>query len=795
MAVPLILDISSIISEEKSLSSLLSVASIIEKSNALQGIVIIVAIAEDEKSKRLISELQQRDLRFIEVKGSASSIVDLVPENAHFISDDPLLIAKLGDKHSFWDHDDITKYSSKSLSSHIGFPHSAMTLYSLLCGSNHYHMTRLDNVMSEEAIRICQRYPTANALLEAPKDELPISISNNIGKVKERAIQLKKFITGVKQPFDWMPFALSLKREKDNSERNNDTNSLKEVYELEKLYDITNSQNSISIFYEKDRLILANEVQHISCEISDKLSLKNIFDIIYEKLASANTDVYAFNSKNLRKALMQEGLVVPKINDISTLAYLGNNLNKSPDLNSLLNTELNVSIERGAEDSVTPEEIMQLPRLFEKMYDSLTQTQKRYYDEIEIPFLNVVSEMENSGMKVDIKRLHAAHQKCLNMLEHCNSFISDTLGENVDVSDRKVVESVLYDKLNLQRSDTLKRSTDADTLNYLSKKNPDYKPIINAISLALRQVTMMNNYTKKYGDYINPETGRIHGTINTTSTKTGRISCSDPNLMGIPKKSSEGKLIKSCFIAPDNMAIVKADYSQIELKILAHMSKEPVLVNGFKKGLDVHRATAGSVFDKAYEDVTEEERQAAKSINFGLIYGMQAKSLAQEINKSESEAKNYMEKYFNKLPRVNQFLNWVKNNAKRDGYIKTLFHRHINIEHIQSKNRFQVMAGERQASNAPMQSSAADIIKKAMVDLYNRKMRDNLGFNFVMQVHDEIILYTPLEEVELTRNALKEAMENAVNLDVPIDVDVEVSYNLASKSVDKDKDIEFDMAM
>lgn len=795
MAPPLILDISSTISEEKSLSSVLSVALIIQKSNGLRGVVPVVANIEGVDVSKITNELNEKGVRFIEIQSSLSAYMESIPKDSHILSDDPLVISRLGEEHQYWDHEDITQYTAKSLSDSVGFPHSAMTVYSMLCGASYYNLSRLDGIMSEEAIRTCRRFPTAKSLLEANLDDIPVSVANNIEAIKQRTASLKRFLNKDETEIAWDSVVMDISpRSAENSQTGNQT-TIREVHQLGELYNIMEDAEVISISYENNVLTIVNGEKHVSCQISDKLSQHNVFNIVHEQLMPSDVDIYAFSSKTLRKAFMSEGLSVPKIDDLATLAYISNNLNKEPELSELIERELGEAADFEMDVQVSIDELRKLPQLFDVLSKTITPTQRRYYDEIEIPFLNVVSEMEKTGMKLDAKRLNAAHQKCLNMLEHCNSFVSDTLGEDFDLGDRKVIESLLYDKLNLKLPNTSKRSTDAETIAYIAKNNPDYKPVINAVSLAIRQKTMMNSYTNKYSGYINPETGHIHGTIRTTATKTGRISCSDPNLMGIPKKSNEGKLIKSCFVAPDGMAIVRADYSQIELKILAHMSKEPVLVEGFRKGLDVHRATAASVFEKPYEDITAEERQAAKSVNFGLIYGMQAKSLALEINKTESEAEGFMNKYFEKLPRVKQFLDWIKGNARANGYIKTLFQRHINIENIQSNNRFQVMAGERQASNAPMQASAADIIKKAMVDLYRRKESEGLGFNFVMQVHDEIILYSPLEEVEKTSLALKQAMENSVTLHVPINVDVEVSYNLASSNLEEERDVDYGVAI
>jgi DNA polymerase-1 len=490
-----------------------------------------------------------------------------------------------------------------------------------------------------------------------------------------------------------------------------------------------------------------------------------------------------FDSKKFRRALLKSGVTDFHIDDIATLAYQENNLNKNAEFEVVLEEKLRENFPLDNSSLSQFERLERLPDLKLTLMNELTERQIMYYQRIEIPVLDVVSEMENTGLKLNTAKLKAIHDKFEEMITQCDDFLSSAAGRRVNSRNRKDIEILLYDDLKFPQ--IKKRSTDADTITELGRKFPASKPIFNTIALAFRNVTMIEKYTSRYGDFVDEDSGHIHPTINTRSTKTGRLSCKDPNLMGIPKKSREGKLIKAAFEAPEKLIIVKADYSQIELKILAHSSQEPVLLHGFRNNLDVHRATASAVFGKSYEEVTDTERNSAKAINYGLIYGMQKYSLAKEINVTPNEAENFISTYFEKMPMVKKFLDWTVEKAHQNGYVKTILGRHINIDNINSNEQKLVRAAERQATNAPMQGSAADIVKKAMADLDIIRKERGLDFKCALQVHDELIIYSTEDGLMEAKKALKEAMENAVKLRVPINVDVEMGYNLISKTIDK----------
>lgn len=788
MSSPLILDISSIISENKGVAAILSIASIIQHSNNVSGVIPVVSDINKDISESVRGELESKGIKYLNIEGSLSGYIASLPAGAHIVSDDPLVISKIKDSLTYWDHEDMTQYQASDLKEMMGFESSATTVYSILRGTTFYDMPALDKVMQTEAIDVSRRFSTVKALLKADLMDLPKSIADRMNEIKTRAAFLASKVKINSNELEWDKFANKLEIKKGQLSEI-DTSSVFKINELQNLnalYTVFDTTSNINMSFVGNQLLVTNGDETVLCNISDSLPEKNVIEMLASRLSESKITPFMFESKELRKRFIKFDIKIPTIIDISELAYSANNLDKEPVLEKLIETKLNKEGSFDMDPDSQSDNLRKLPDIYDAIMNSLSDVQQRYYHEIALPVLNVIAEMESTGMKLDAQRLNLVDEKFKNMIEHCNNFVADTLGQSFDLTDRAAVSKLLYDVLKIKPL-TDKRSTDKETINEFLKLYPEKGPIITAVSLALKQSELVNKCTNKYAEFIDNESGHIHPTLNTKSTKTGRLSCTEPNMMGIPSKGNEGKLIKSCFIAPEGMAIVKADYSQIELKVLAHMSGDPVLVNGFRQGLDIHRATAASVFEKAYEDVTDEERSATKSINFGLIYGMQKNSLAIKLGKTEKEAEAFINTYFQKLPKVKQFLDWTKKNAIEKGFIKTLFHRHIHIENAQSKNRYQVMAAERQASNAPMQGTAAEIVKKAMVDLHKIKEAEGLNFKMVMQVHDEIILYSPIEEVDRASDALKRAMENAVKLKVPINVDVDVGYSLISKKME-DKD-------
>lgn len=287
---------------------------------------------------------------------------------------------------------------------------------------------------------------------------------------------------------------------------------------------------------------------------------------------------------------------------------------------------------------------------------------------------------------------------------------------------------------------------------------------------------LKSTYTDKLPQMVNTQTGRVHTSYHQAVTATGRLSSSDPNLQNIPIRNEEGRRIRQAFIAREGYTIIAADYSQIELRIMAHLSKDQGLINAFSEGKDIHRSTAAEIFAVPLDQVTSEQRRSAKAINFGLIYGMSAFGLSRQLGVPRGEAQKYMDLYFQRYPNVQTFMTEIRETAKAQGYVSTLFGRRLYLPDISSANAIRRKAAERVAINAPMQGSAADIIKRAMITL-DKQIADHPDIQMIMQVHDELVFEVCSEKVAEFSQLIKQTMEQAAQLVVPLIVDIGIGKN------------------
>jgi len=334
----------------------------------------------------------------------------------------------------------------------------------------------------------------------------------------------------------------------------------------------------------------------------------------------------------------------------------------------------------------------------------------------------------------------------------------------------------LFDKLGikpLKKTPSGKPSTNEDVLQELALDHPLPKVLLEYRGLA----KLKSTYTDKLPKMINQQTGRVHTSYNQAVAITGRLASSDPNLQNIPVRTAEGRRIREAFVAPSGFTLLAADYSQIELRIMAHLSKDEGMLKAFANNEDIHRATAAEVFGVDKDSVESEQRRFAKVINFGLIYGMSAFGLAQNLNIERSAAASYIERYFARYPGVRQYMDDTRELAKENGYVETYFGRRLWVPEISSSNGTRRAGAERAAINAPMQGTAADLIKLAMVAVQNWLVSEGLQTKLIMQVHDELVLEVPDGELELVKVKLPELMQSVATLDVPLLAEVGVSGN------------------
>lgn len=397
------------------------------------------------------------------------------------------------------------------------------------------------------------------------------------------------------------------------------------------------------------------------------------------------------------------------------------------------------------------------------------------YKTMELPLLHVLSRMERTGVLIDSDALFIQSNEIATRLTALEKQAYALAGQPFNLASTKQLQEILFDKLGLpvlQKTPKGAPSTNEEVLEELSYSHELPKILVEHRGLS----KLKSTYTDKLPQMVNSQTGRVHTSYHQAVTATGRLSSSDPNLQNIPIRNEEGRRIRQAFIAREGYSIVAADYSQIELRIMAHLSGDQGLINAFSQGKDIHRSTAAEIFGVSLDEVTSEQRRNAKAINFGLIYGMSAFGLSRQLGISRPDAQKYMDLYFQRYPSVQQFMTDIRAKAKAQGYVETLFGRRLYLPDINSSNAMRRKGAERVAINAPMQGTAADIIKRAMIKI-DEVIRHDPDIEMIMQVHDELVFEVRSEKVAFFREQIKQHMEAAAELVVPLIVEVGVGKN------------------
>ena len=398
------------------------------------------------------------------------------------------------------------------------------------------------------------------------------------------------------------------------------------------------------------------------------------------------------------------------------------------------------------------------------------------YNTLEMPLLSVLARLERNGVLIDDNLLIHQSMELSQQMMSLEQKAHDEAGHNFNLNSPKQIQTILYEQLQIpviKRTPKGQPSTDESVLQELAEEYALPKLIIEHRSLS----KLKSTYTDKLPEQINVKTGRVHTSYHQAVTATGRLSSSEPNLQNIPIRSPEGRKIRQAFIAPEGYKIVAADYSQIELRIMAHLASDEGLITAFSQGEDVHRATAAEVFNVPLSDVTTDLRRKAKAVNFGLIYGMSAFGLAKQLDVSRSDAQTYINAYFARYPGVKKYMDDTRILAKEQGYVETLFGRRLYLPEIDSRNAALRQYAERTAINAPMQGTAADIIKRAMLTVDEWLLRGEIDVKMIMQVHDELVFEINEQDVDVAVEKIKSLMSSAAELTVPLIVDVGVGNN------------------
>jgi len=461
--------------------------------------------------------------------------------------------------------------------------------------------------------------------------------------------------------------------------------------------------------------------------------------------------------------------------DTMIASYLLNPASPNRELEDISLEHLNLVLPGGEEALPARADcIMQLARLLDTKLK--IQEQDRLFYDVELPLVQVLGEMEINGIAVDKKQLEAMSEELGRSIEKLAGEIYRLAGQVFNINSPKQLGKILFEELKLPVIKKTKTgySTDAEVLEELAVNHD-----IVAKVLEYRQLTKLKStYTDGLAALINPKTGRLHTSFHQTVTATGRLSSSEPNLQNIPVRLEQGRMIRKVFIPHrEGNLLLTADYSQIELRVLAHISGDPVLIEAFKKGEDIHIRTASEIFGVRPEEVTRELRNRAKAINFGIVYGLSDFGLARDAKVRRQEARQYIDNYFVRYAGVKSYINRIVHEAREKGFVTTLLNRRRYLPDLFSPNRTVRSFGERTAINTPIQGSAADIIKLAMIKIHREIVEHNLKAKMILQVHDELIFDTPVEEVEQLKILVKQCMENALVLNVPLEVDIKIGPN------------------
>ena len=603
------------------------------------------------------------------------------------------------------------------------------------------------------------------------KTEMPADISFDNMKVKEiDKIKLINFA----QKFGFKSLLSQYKI--DNNYINTQTHS-----EVKSLEEINNSKldqelisriiydSVVSLYYTKDQFFLATKSINLVISYQkdkeqtlqfdlEKLTLDNILSFLKPILESESVKKILFLSKEFIKILSLLNIKIVAFEDLALMSYVISTSNRYKSLENLI-----PDINLGATLMLNSYNYLQ-KQLIKNKDLSL-------YELLEKPLIKVLANIENKGVLVEPNILKTITQDLEKLIIQIENEVYEITGEQFNIGSPKQLGIILFDKLQLVTNNKKSKksgnyTTDADTLEELSSNGHKIAELI----LKWRQYTkLINTYTEGLLKSINPITKRIHTTFEMNATTTGRLSSHNPNMQNIPIKTEEGRRIRKAFIAKSGNCLISADYSQIELRLLAHFAKIQQLKEALISGLDIHAVTASEIFNIPLEKITPDLRRKAKGINFGIIYGISPFGLARNIHISQKEAKLYIEKYFNKYPGIKDYMETTVDFAKKHGYVQTIMKRRCAIEEINSNSYAVKSFAERAAINAPLQGSSADIIKKAMIDLTS-----DLSSMLILQIHDELLFEVPEERAQDYAAQITQIMENAIELTVPLKVDIKI---------------------
>jgi len=581
-----------------------------------------------------------------------------------------------------------------------------------------------------------------------------------------------------KQQENEPPYNNELNFEIDNK---NEENYLSQKLESEKgiriLIDKVLSSKSVSIDY-----LISESNSYISFCLSSTISYYvnfNLKDISYtlslfQEIFESKILKIIYDHKHFLKILKANKINIDdNFFDIKIANYLIDS-SRRDDLESILKLNINAEIS----ENQIHKRVFYIKKTYELLFDSLKLNGLiDLFLQIEMPLSRILMEMEFEGVKLDKSLIKKLSIQFENNLNDTQNKIFDFCGKEFNLASPKQLGEVLFDDLKIEsnpkKTKTGQYSTSEETLSKLSKKHTIVKEILDWRSLQ----KLMTTYINALPDQVDEKTDRIHSVFNQTNTTTGRLSSNNPNLQNIPIRTKNGRMIRSAFTAKEGNVIISADYSQIELRVIASMSGDKNMIDAFNNNEDIHASTAANVFGINIQEVTKEQRSHAKIVNFGIIYGVSAFGLSNQTNLTRAESKVIIDNYYNSYPSLKEFMTNQINYARENGFVKTIVGRKRFLNDINSRNGMIRSSAERNAINTPVQGSAADIIKLSMIKIFNDLNSKVMKTKLILQVHDELVFEAPKNEIEQAKKIIIDNMENAYKLEVPLTVDIGVGEN------------------
>lgn len=626
------------------------------------------------------------------------------------------------------------------------------------------------------------------------------------GKLKEKLVENKDLAYLSRELgtiYKEVPLAITIEDIK-RVEPNND-----ELYNLFAKLQLKKFIESMNLKANENKIVSTFDDSKIEIEDLEKLELKDIKELAYyyedglavyanekayykknplkedlEKIFASDVLKIGFKEKEMYLKLKQMDIIPNNLMfDLEIAAYIMNPSKSTYKLDDIIMEELNIIVENktsneqisfegfGDEAKDNKEELAKYARYIykckEKYEEELKEKEQlKLFSEVEMPLVKVLAEMEYIGVYVDKEMLKEYSVSLNQKVDELTKDIYQTAGIEFNINSPKQLGEVLFEKLNLPIIKKTKTgySTDGDVLEKLREEHPVIDKILEYRTLSKLKATYVDGMLP----LINEKTQRIHAKFNQTVTATGRISCTDPNLQNIPIRTEIGRELRKIFVAKEGCMLIDADYSQVELRVLAHMSGDETMIKAFNDDVDVHAMTASQVFNVPLEEVTKQMRSEAKAVNFGIVYGISDFGLATNIGIGRKKAKEYIEKYFEKYPKIKEYMDNAVEHCKEKGYVETLWGRRRYVPEIKSNNYNVRQFGERVAMNAPIQGTAADIIKIAMVNIEKELEERKLKSKLILQVHDELVIEAPEDEIEISKELLVRNMQNVIKMKVPL---------------------------